>query len=283
VAGAHRRIQDGVAGLDRTIRTVLEVSRDLREMTGSLVGAFAWFDELTAQGGAIAQGPAGVIEEPESPAGELQAAIASTRVAATAPAGASAEGEGGTGPRAETAQRRETWESELASVIPDEPPGYGQLPAVPPTGAEGEAEEPAQPAGQADSGNLKEAEEPQELEELQEPAHLGAAADVEILDDLSGPDLDELGAPDDRSAGAGDELQVSERAFANGSLAGATFANGSSEATRSGSEQAARAESNRPPVAAAGKGDIDGTGTGDEGEELEELAQADEPEELEEL
>jgi hypothetical protein len=46
VTHSHRKIQDGVAGVDRTIRTILEVSRDLREMTGTLAGSFAWFDEV---------------------------------------------------------------------------------------------------------------------------------------------------------------------------------------------------------------------------------------------
>ncbi len=46
VTQAHQEIQDGIAGVDRTIRTVLEVSRDLREMTGSLAKTFSWFDEV---------------------------------------------------------------------------------------------------------------------------------------------------------------------------------------------------------------------------------------------
>jgi hypothetical protein len=50
VTRSHKEIQDGVAGVDRTIRTILEVSRDLREMTGSLAKTFSWFDEVLATG-----------------------------------------------------------------------------------------------------------------------------------------------------------------------------------------------------------------------------------------
>jgi methyl-accepting chemotaxis protein len=50
VTRSHREIQDGVAGVDRTIRTILEVSRDLREMTGSLAKTFSWFEEVLKTG-----------------------------------------------------------------------------------------------------------------------------------------------------------------------------------------------------------------------------------------
>ena len=43
LARAHSEIQDGLAGVDRTIRSILEVSRDLREITNSLATAFSWF------------------------------------------------------------------------------------------------------------------------------------------------------------------------------------------------------------------------------------------------
>lgn len=46
VSQANLDIKDGVAGVDRTIRTILEVSKDLREMTGRLADAFGWFDDL---------------------------------------------------------------------------------------------------------------------------------------------------------------------------------------------------------------------------------------------
>jgi hypothetical protein len=45
VTRAHSAVKDSVADVDRTIKTILEVSRDLRQMTGSLGTAFSWFDE----------------------------------------------------------------------------------------------------------------------------------------------------------------------------------------------------------------------------------------------
>lgn len=51
VTRSHKEIQDGVAGVDRTIRTILEVSRDLREMTSSLSKTFSWFEEVLKTGG----------------------------------------------------------------------------------------------------------------------------------------------------------------------------------------------------------------------------------------
>jgi methyl-accepting chemotaxis protein len=46
VTQAHAQVKDSVAGVDRTIGTILEVSRDLRRMTSSLGSAFSWFDEV---------------------------------------------------------------------------------------------------------------------------------------------------------------------------------------------------------------------------------------------
>jgi hypothetical protein len=40
---AHRDVKDGVAALDRTIKTVIEVSRDLRRLTDQVLTAFSWF------------------------------------------------------------------------------------------------------------------------------------------------------------------------------------------------------------------------------------------------
>jgi hypothetical protein len=42
---AHREIQAGLAGVDQLIRSILEVSHDLRLMTDRLATAFSWFDE----------------------------------------------------------------------------------------------------------------------------------------------------------------------------------------------------------------------------------------------
>ena len=42
---AHSRIQDGLAGVDALIRSILEVSHDMRLMTDRLAAAFSWFGE----------------------------------------------------------------------------------------------------------------------------------------------------------------------------------------------------------------------------------------------
>jgi hypothetical protein len=46
VTRAHSQVKDGLAEVDRTIKTILEVSRDLRQMTSNLGSAFSWFDEV---------------------------------------------------------------------------------------------------------------------------------------------------------------------------------------------------------------------------------------------
>jgi len=65
VTRSHKEIQDGVAGVDRTIRTILEVSRDLREMTGSLARTFSWFEEVLGIGEREGAGEKPVLPEPE--------------------------------------------------------------------------------------------------------------------------------------------------------------------------------------------------------------------------
>ena len=45
VTRAHLEIKDGLAGLDMAIRSVLDVSKTLREMTGQLAKAFSWLGE----------------------------------------------------------------------------------------------------------------------------------------------------------------------------------------------------------------------------------------------
>jgi methyl-accepting chemotaxis protein len=60
VTRAHSAVKDSVAGVDRTIQTILEVSRDLRQMTGSLGSIFSWFDEVLRIAGSPAQAPQGV-------------------------------------------------------------------------------------------------------------------------------------------------------------------------------------------------------------------------------
>jgi methyl-accepting chemotaxis protein len=45
VSRAHTHIQDGLAGVDALIRSILEVSHDMRELTDRLAAAFSWFGE----------------------------------------------------------------------------------------------------------------------------------------------------------------------------------------------------------------------------------------------
>jgi len=45
VSKAHHDIQDGLAGVDTLIRSILEVSSELRQMTDRLASAFSWFGE----------------------------------------------------------------------------------------------------------------------------------------------------------------------------------------------------------------------------------------------
>jgi hypothetical protein len=64
VTRAHRDIQDGLAGVDQLIRSILEVSHDLRQMTDRLAAAFSWFGETLK----LEETPGGDLPEP-SPAG----------------------------------------------------------------------------------------------------------------------------------------------------------------------------------------------------------------------
>ena len=52
VARTHREIEDGLAGVDMTINSILEVSRDLRELTDRVASTFSWFGEIFRIGGA---------------------------------------------------------------------------------------------------------------------------------------------------------------------------------------------------------------------------------------
>ena len=78
VTRSHREIQDGVAGVDRTIRTILEVSRDLREMTGSLAKTFSWFEVVLESGEREAGEPEAAAPEP----GAREAAAGTPPIAA---------------------------------------------------------------------------------------------------------------------------------------------------------------------------------------------------------
>jgi methyl-accepting chemotaxis protein len=45
VSHAHSQIQDGLAGVDALIQSILEVSNGMRQMTDRLAAAFSWFDQ----------------------------------------------------------------------------------------------------------------------------------------------------------------------------------------------------------------------------------------------
>ena len=45
VSTAHGDIRDGLAGVDTLIRSILEVSQGMRQMTDRLASAFSWFGE----------------------------------------------------------------------------------------------------------------------------------------------------------------------------------------------------------------------------------------------
>ncbi len=165
VTRAHSSVKDSVADVDRTIKTILEVSRDLRQMTGSLGTAFSWFDEAlrvteaarrddqavaalqTAAGTELALRPTEMLEpEPmlqrpqmlEDPAGGWQA-----------PAGE------------EAAEAEEV--GELEPVEPE--PAAPSAPAA--QAARIREAVSAEPRAAAPAGSLEELEEAEELEELE--------------------------------------------------------------------------------------------------------------------
>ncbi|MGA2478280.1 MAG: methyl-accepting chemotaxis protein [Spirochaetia bacterium] len=86
VTNAHTRIQDGLAGVDTLIRTILEVSHDMRQLTDRLAAAFSWFGEtlkLREQAGGVSPGstepPAGrAVEVPQLDAAQLEEMQAGT-------------------------------------------------------------------------------------------------------------------------------------------------------------------------------------------------------------
>jgi methyl-accepting chemotaxis protein len=70
VTRAHTRIQDGLAGVDTLIRTILEVSHDMRQLTDRLAAAFSWFGEtlkLREQAGGATPGS---LESPAARVGD---------------------------------------------------------------------------------------------------------------------------------------------------------------------------------------------------------------------
>ncbi len=72
VSRAHSHIQDGLAGVDSLIRSILEVSHDMREMTDRLAAAFSWFGETLKlkeeSAGALPTHPTGAGEAVEGQA-----------------------------------------------------------------------------------------------------------------------------------------------------------------------------------------------------------------------
>ena len=83
VTRAHSRIQDGLAGVDALIRSILEVSNEMRQMTDRLAAAFSWFGEtlklreeavgMAPSAGGSAEGQSGAAEA-VTPALQLEAA-----------------------------------------------------------------------------------------------------------------------------------------------------------------------------------------------------------------
>jgi methyl-accepting chemotaxis protein len=75
VSRAHASIQDGIAGVDTLIRSILEVSHDMRQMTDRLTAAFSWFGKTLTlkESGAEAAGEPPVAEETAEAVEELPA------------------------------------------------------------------------------------------------------------------------------------------------------------------------------------------------------------------
>ena len=93
VSRAHASIQDGIAGVDVLIHSIIEVSHDMRQMTDRLAAAFSWFgktlklkEEKAGAGTPDHGGPADeagdgaeALEElPASPADELTPVLSGT-------------------------------------------------------------------------------------------------------------------------------------------------------------------------------------------------------------
>ena len=70
VARTHREIEDGLAGVDLTINSILEVSRDLREMTDRVASTFSWFGEVLRIGGVAGSEEQAARESEQSAQGE---------------------------------------------------------------------------------------------------------------------------------------------------------------------------------------------------------------------
>lgn len=164
VTRAHAEVKDGVAGVDRTIKTILEVSRDLRQMTGSLGSAFSWFDEVLRTAAGEAAGAS--LPARELAAGAGHEGLYSARDAEMPEPTAEIHRlevleEGGRGPAGPAAALGTEPAEAPGELEPLETP----RPATPPAGAPA-SQEPAR--GLEAPADLQDAEEPQELEELEE-------------------------------------------------------------------------------------------------------------------
>jgi methyl-accepting chemotaxis protein len=171
VTRAHSSVKDSVADVDRTIKTILEVSRDLRQMTGSLGTAFSWFDEalrITDAARREEQVGAGT-----PAAAGAEAALRRTEMLEPEPAPQRPQmlvtpASDGQGPAPDEAGEAEEVEEvgELEPLEPESPPQTPQAAAQragPPPPAEAPAAAPA-----ATEEELEEVEELEELEALEE-------------------------------------------------------------------------------------------------------------------
>ena len=76
VSRAHASIQDGIAGVDVLIRSILEVSHDMRQMTDRLAAAFSWFGKTLTMKEEGAAGAGAVLPADEAALEELPASTA---------------------------------------------------------------------------------------------------------------------------------------------------------------------------------------------------------------
>jgi methyl-accepting chemotaxis protein len=74
VARTHHEIEDGLAGVDLTINSILEVSRDLRELTDRVASTFSWLAEALRLGGGEDAGDLPAAEAPPAEQPEPSAA-----------------------------------------------------------------------------------------------------------------------------------------------------------------------------------------------------------------
>ncbi len=172
VTRAHSSVKDSVADVDRTIKTILEVSRDLRQMTGSLGAAFSWFDEALritdsarrdGRAEAALQSAAGAelslrrteTLEPE-PLLQRSQLLESPTGGRQAPAGGEAVSE------------REGEPEEVGELEPVEPePREGEAAVPPAERPRFDGMAPSGPQAAAPAAPVEELEEAEELEELE--------------------------------------------------------------------------------------------------------------------